>query len=371
MKKLPLLFLAAVMTAVLFAGCGTASDSGADASADATAENPSVTGNFRTESYISGVLYQESAEVAAQQIQAFELATLKLKEKVAKVDKNDNGKIDGDEQKLAIVSDIDATLMDDSTYIAGAILRTDQEPWNNGDWNGYYGAIASDKDTAIPGALEFVKAAREMGVEVYYITNRPYYELDITVQQMKNAGFPVDSKGYEKAGDYVEILEGDELTAYAEKINKGDSGLKIDAGYFTNPENPIFQVQGTDYSSDKQARRKNVQDIYGEENVVMYLGDSINDFLSDSDTEDFSRTIGNADRTENVTSKNYVDKWGAEYIVLPNSAYGDWLKATWYKDKAENAAQETEWIKKQLEENSYLNGKTWYKGNSPIGPDVQ
>lgn len=133
MKKLPLLFLAAVMIAVLFAGCGTASDSGADASADATAENPSVTGNFRTESYISGVLYQESAEVAAQQIQAFELATLKLKEKVAKVDKNDNGKIDGDEQKLAIVSDIDATLMDDSTYIAGAILRTDQEPWNNGD----------------------------------------------------------------------------------------------------------------------------------------------------------------------------------------------------------------------------------------------
>ena len=303
-----LLFLAAVMIAVLFAGCGTASDSGADASADATAENPSVTGNFRTESYISGVLYQESAEVAAQQIQAFELATLKLKEKVAKVDKNDNGKIDGDEQKLAIVSDIDATLMDDSTYIAGAILRTDQEPWNNGDWNGYYGAIASDKDTAIPGALEFVKAAGDMGVEVYYITNRPYYELDITVQQMKNAGFPVDSKGYEKAGDYVEILEGDELTAYAEKINKGDSGLKIDAGYFTNPENPIFQVQGTDYSSDKRARRKNVQDIYGEENIVMYLGDSINDFLSDSDTEDFSRTIGNADRTENVTGKNYVDK---------------------------------------------------------------
>ncbi len=354
--------------------------------------NPSVTGNYRTESYISGVLYQESAEVAAQYKQAFVLAKDTLDKAIAA----NGGKGEG----LAIVTDIDATLLDDSCYFAGALLDSSRAtPWNNDDWFGYYAAIASSQDAAVPGAIDFVQYAYSEGVEIYYITNRPFYELDLTCQQLIHAGFfksddadlqtVLTAKEKQLKEHYIDKLNEDNqkdlslpadndydydaTKALAEQINSDGSGLEMGAGYFTCKEDPIVQVQGYDYSSDKSARRDNaakaIAKKYEGGKVIFSMGDSINDHVSDTDSEDFSRKIGNVARTANVTKSDWNDKWGTQFIMMPNSAYGDWLKATWYKNKAGNALEQCSYIKTQLDAHAYKDN--WYNGPSPTGPNVQ
>lgn len=355
-------------------------------------DNPSVTGNYRTESYISGVLYQESAEVAAQYEQAFALAKDRLDAQIAK----NSGSGEG----LAVVTDIDATLLDDSCYFAGALLDENRDTsWNNSDWFGYYAAIGSEQDKATPGAIDFIQYAYSKGVEVYYITNRPFYELDLTCQQLIHAGFftsddpslqaVLTKKEDQLKKDYLDNLNKDNqkdlslpedndydydaTKKLAEEINAGDSGLEMTEGYFTCKDDPIVQVQGYDYSSDKAARRDNaaaaIAEKYTGGKVVFSMGDSINDHVSDSESEDFSRKAGNDARTESVTKSEWKDKWGQTWIMMPNSAYGDWLKATWYKDKAKDDEEQCEYIRRQLQTHAYAD--TWYTGPSPIGEKVQ
>ena len=94
----------------------------------------SVTGYYQGDATVYSLLYQESAEVAAMQIQAFSLAKERLDKAIAK-----NG---GTGNDLAIITDIDSTIADDTCYIAGAVLDAagrialGMEPWNNDDWNG-------------------------------------------------------------------------------------------------------------------------------------------------------------------------------------------------------------------------------------------
>lgn len=297
--------------------------------------NPSVTGNYICESYVNAVLYMQSAEVAGLQQQAYAAAKESLDNMLASSEYANT-----DTSDLAIVCDIDATLMDDSTYIDGAIMRTDKKPWNNEDWQGYYQAVASTADTPIPGAQEFLEYADSKGVSIYYITNRPAVEEDLTVQQLKRNDFP-------------------QATA----------------------EDHHVQVMDSD-SSDKASRRYNVAVTEGK-TIIMLIGDSVNDFISsDTDNDEssylgyaseggFDRTKGNDVRTETATSSPYKDYWGKKWIILPNSAYGDWIKATWFK-KSVTREEQVAYVKQQLVNHSYLNTdkySTWYTGTSPIGPD--
>ncbi len=347
-------------------------------------DKASVTGNMRSESYVGGVIYQQSAEVAALYKQTFELAKLQLDKKIA-----ENG---GTGKKLAIVTDIDATLIDDSGYFAGALTNADgrkkdgKDPWNNKDWCGYYTSEASDVSKAVPGAVEFVEYAREQGVKFYFITNRPYYELDLTVKQLYHEGFIDDEtlKAYSGLeadnGSLQKIYSDDELEAFAKRIND-ETEFTMGEGYFTLKNDYTVQVQGTAYSSDKAQRRSNVAKIIGDDGaVVLYMGDSINDMISadeykytdysEDESSQFDRTKGNTARSEAVMNDLWKDKWGTEFIVMPNSAYGDWQKATWFKQFVDEEG-EAEAIRNQLSEHSYLNSGTWYNGVSPIDNSVE
>lgn len=362
-----------------------------------------VTGTIRGESYTGGVIYQESAEVAAQYAQAFKLARMNLDNAIAA-----NG---GTGEGLAIVTDIDATLMDDSCYIAGALLDKEGRkaqnlpPWNNDDWAGYYAAVATTADQAVPGAVKFINYAYDQGVEIYYITNRPYYELDLTVQQLKEAGFEVDDivEAYAPLNDKSTRLQEYHYWADSKLSDESDynkevldykkavidpSAFEMGEGYFSLAGDYRVQVQGSEFSSDKAERRANVAKKVAAEGgkVIMYMGDSLNDMISKKEykynsayTADqalqFDRSVGNEARTAVVTTKKFFNKWGTQFIVMPNSAYGDWQKATWNKMSISEDVQ-TDKIRAQLARHSYLerlneNAKTWYTGPSPIGPDIQ
>jgi len=339
--------------------------------------NDSVTKDKRTESYISGLLYQESAEAAAQYLQCFELAKLRLDEAI----EENNGEGEG----LYIVTDIDATLMDDSAYIAGAILsKADRHmrglaPWNNKDWSGYYEAISTEAVRPVPGAQEFIDYASSKGVKTFFITNRPYYELDLTVKQLIKFGFIDEetAKAYSGLDNLQELYAYDDkiaLETFKEKVEK-DGRFELGEGYFTLKGDYTIQVQGLDFSSDKAERRYNVSKCIGNEGkIILYLGDNINDMISDKEyqytelseeeSKSFSKKNGNYSRKLAAMDELWKDKWGTVFIIMPNSSYGDWLSAAWNdKDLGDN--DEIKALKEWFIKNSYLNAEKWYYGPSP------
>ncbi|MCQ2485881.1 MAG: hypothetical protein MJ168_11190 [Clostridia bacterium] len=344
----------------------------------------SVTGYMRSESYVGGVMYQQSAEVAVLYRQSFELARLKLDRHLE--ENRSSGK------NLAIVTDIDATLIDDSGYFSGVLTNAHgraeegKAPWNNKDWCGYYKSAASESSKALPGAVEFINYARQQGVQVFFITNRPYYELDLTVHQLYKEGF-IDEKILNEysglAADGVNLqrqFTGDELQRFKQKVNS-ETEFELGDNYFSLKNDYTVQVQGANPSIDKAERRNNVAKKLGENGVVvMYLGDSLNDMISvdeykytdysQDESNQFDRKLGNAARNEAVMNEPWRDKWGTEFIIMPNSVYGDWQKATWFQKDVDEKS-EMNAIRNQLLKHSYLNSKVWYNGASPTGNDVK
>lgn len=248
----------------------------------------------RTETYINGLIYQFSAEVAGLQKQAYELATLKLDQKLADNQRSENSK------PLALISDIDDTLISDAGYIAQVIF--DDPTWDNGPWDGYYDALKTTACSPIPGALDFLNHAASKGVEVFYITNRDNDQHDLTVAQLQHWGFP-------------------------------------------NADDAHVLVMNKEGSSDKTERRAKV--LEGHE-VIMYCGDNIGDF-----TADFKPQYGSAQRSAMATQDEFAAKWGTEWIVLPNATYGDYVSAAWSKDKELSPSERANKIKAYLQERGY------------------
>lgn len=275
----------------------------ADSKAEDKSAEASVTGDFRKESYINGLIYQLSAEVSGLQQQGYDLAKIRLDESLA-----DRSKYT---KPLAIISDIDATLMDDATYMADILQR--EGHWDNGPWDHYYDAIASTGCKALPGAVDFMKYVESQGVEVFYITNRDNDKLDLTVEQLKRAGFPFADK------DHV-------------------------------------QVMNKEGSSNKTERRANVTKDH---DVLLYLGDNIGDF-----TDEFKRELGPIERTAMATAPEYKDNWGSKWIVFPNATYGDYVGAVWKNNKDADAKQRCKDIKALLDHYKFTNSeyKNWYEG---------
>lgn len=268
--------------------------------AEASSIENSVTGDIRKEAYVNGVIYQESAEVKGLQKQAYTLATLQLdrilsQKKVI-------------EKPLAIISDIDQTIMDDTNYQAERLLSPGT--WDNGPWEGYYKAIGTDANIALPGAVDFFNYAKTKGVSVFYITNRDYDTVDLTVAELAHAGLP-----------------------------------------YADDEHVL--VMSPDGSSNKDSRRAKVSEKY---DIIMYLGDNIGDF-----TSAFKREYGAVKRTELATAPEYINNWGTIWIVLPNATYGDYVGAVWNNEKDANRIQAS---KELLEYYRYTNPqyKIWYDG---------
>lgn len=266
-----------------------------------------ITQSSRSESYINGVIYQLSAEVAGLQYQAYELAKIRLEQRIAEQ------KSGVYKKPIAVISDIDDTLTSDAPFMA-EILQSNPT-WDNGPWDHYYEALATEACTPIPGALEFCKYAESKGVPVFYITNRPPNKEKLTIAQLQKWGFP-----------------------YADKEH--------------------VQVMTDENKSDKTERRSNVEATH---DVVMYIGDNIGDF-----TDAFKRELGPIKRTELASDQAYKSLWGDRWIVLPNATYGDYVGAAWFK-KDVDAKGKAEYIKKLLDHYKFTNKdlyKTWYKGKA-------
>src|SRR5690606_29440798 len=124
----------------------------------------------------SSAFQQQAAEYKALCYQAFNIARLRLDEAIAK---NTTGR------PLAIVTDIDETILDNSPYaVKQSLLGKDfsQSTWE--EWT------SMGKADTMPGALSFFRYAASKNVVTFFITNRYDREAAGTLDNLKRFGFP-------------------------------------------------------------------------------------------------------------------------------------------------------------------------------------
>ena len=223
---------------------------------------------------VNGTIWQQqSGEYKALCYQAFYMARLRLQE-ILQTNK--------DSMPLAVITDVDETVLDNSPSSAHDILYN--HGFADSSWR-MWTALATAK--ALPGAVEFFNYAAQHGVQCFYITNRKEAEKTATMKNLQQQGFPqVDS----------------------------------------------LHVMAKGTTSDKESRRLDVAKKY---NVVLLLGDNLNDF----DKVFYDKPV--TDRNAAVDKAQSL--FGSKYIVLPNATYGDWENALWQGKKP--TAEEKDKIK--------------------------
>lgn len=201
----------------------------------------------------SALWHQRAAEYKALCFQAYNVARFRL----------DNALKQKYDKQVAIITDIDETVLDNSpNTISQALAGKDFEP------EAWYAWTAKASADTIPGSASFLKYAASKGVTIFYITNREERERNATLKNLQKFNLP-------------------------------------------NADNShIFLKQTT---SGKETRRLEVQKNY---EVIMLIGDNLSDFSNVFDKQpEGSRTS---------VTQNFSSKFGDKFIVLPNVIYGDW-----------------------------------------------
>jgi 5'-nucleotidase (lipoprotein e(P4) family) len=195
---------------------------------------------------------KNAAEYHALCIQAYNLAKMKVDQALAT----------SSEKPLAIIADIDETVLNNSPY--NEMLIETNSSFTQETW-----AAWVHKKTAvpIPGALEFYNYADSLGVEIIYLSNRKVENYDPTKANLISAGFPFDD-------DTIMLLRGED--------------------------------------GNKEARRNQLTNY----NVVLLLGDNLADF-----DEQFYKQP-NAERIDRLN--NVSSLFGEKFILIPNLIYGSW-----------------------------------------------
>jgi 5'-nucleotidase (lipoprotein e(P4) family) len=228
---------------------------------------------------LNAVLWmQRSVEFKASALTAFALARIRLDQALA--DPSWTGaprEQTGAYQSLppAVILDVDETILDNSGYQAWMALKgTSFDPKT---WNAYVNTVTS---LAVPGALEFARYADAKGVKVFYVSNRTAEEEPATRRNLEKLGFPM--------------------------------GGGVDTMLMTRKQ--------PDWESAKGPRRAFVAKSY---RVLLNVGDNLGDFV-----DEYRGT--EAERLKVL--EQHRDRWGREWIVIANPAYGSFESAPFGHD---------------------------------------
>lgn len=289
---------------------------------------------------VSSTAWQMSAEAHALMMQGFHLAEANIDDMAAMADNNQDGyrwveengqkKLFLDEKQVAVVCDIDDTLVDGVHYTANIIGK-------NGEWTNkaFTDFIQSAGCTALPGAVEFANHCVENGIALFYVTNRydqgyktsekgyggqegykkadgtvigsSTFDLygktmyDITMESMDQLGFPVNIPG---AGNYSE-----------------DAILIVNDTKLNGSSKEWVRQRITEGGSIKTGERVQESKAYPEtvdlagHHIALLLGDDLNDV-----SQIFSDSANAVDRV--ALTIEHMDQWGAQWIIFPNAVYG-------------------------------------------------
>lgn len=169
-------------------------------------------------------------------------------------------------KRFAIITDLDETVIDNTALLVRDFKACqDYTSWDTwGDWE------KEGKPTLIPGAKAFLDYASKHDVAIYYISDRLDENHAHTMEALKELDLPqVDA-------EHVLLL-----------------------------------------GPPKQARRASVEKDY---QVIMQLGDTLHDF-----SQDFAKKSLD---DEYQAIEDNAERFGRDWIVLPNATYGSWSDAS-------------------------------------------
>lgn len=204
---------------------------------------------------------QTAAEYRALCYQAYSLARLRLD--LALKDRQTT------DRPLAIISDMDNTMMQAVSYW-GYLVNQNKDFFDDAIWDEW---LPKNLVSAVPGSREFFEYCEQQGVEVFYVTSR-------------NQG----ERTYEYALAQLKFLE----VPFAD-------------------EEHLFVFRE---SSDKTPAR---EEIAADFDVVLLLGDNLNDYKRDYYVKDIDERL-------ELMERDRAD-WGSKFIVLPNPTDGNWVRA--------------------------------------------
>jgi acid phosphatase len=182
----------------------------------------------------------------------------------------------------AIIFDVDETVVSNVDFQLTLAPPFSDEKLNA--WN------AANDAVAIPGVVDFAERARALGVELFFITNRPCMpetgnsdpcpQKAVTVSDINEAGIPVSA-------DYV-----------------------------------MLSHEKPSWNKEKKNRRDVVAENY---RVIMLIGDDLGDFIPCSRR----RAVPPCSEGASIASRSqataeYGDYWGNGWYILPNPMHGSW-----------------------------------------------
>lgn len=220
--------------------------------------------------------YQQSAEAQALYIQAYNIATYRLSEI----------KAEPHTKKLAVVLDLDETVMDNSPYQAAVAANRVTYPKGWSEW------VSLEEANILPGAKEFLLKAVELGFEPFYITNRSDAEKAATISNLKKKGIP-----------------------------------------FADEQHVITKSK----TSDKTERRNVVSETH---DIVLLIGDNLGDF-----DEVFQKKTNTIRKSE---VEKFRNEFGKRFIIIPNPMYGEWEGASFGFDYKKSLIQKVQEQKDSL-----------------------
>lgn len=220
----------------------------------------SSTSTSGTDSRESTILWlQTSAEYDALCLQAYQVAKKRIEDY-----RNGGVQIRGD-MPVAVVLDLDETVLDNSPYNAKLILEGKE--YSDESWNEW---VLKEDAELIPGALDFLNYLRDNEIKYFFISNRSNKHLKSTYNNLNKMGI--------------------ELT---------DKDILLDDG------------------RSKRERRASIND----HEIILLLGDNLADFH-----EDFEGKMRIDERKANL-AKETSQLLGKKYVIFPNPMYGDWESA--------------------------------------------
>lgn len=172
---------------------------------------------------------------------------------------------------MAVIVDVDETVLDNSPFEAKGIINETHYPDGWDKW------IKTSSAEAIPGAVEFTQFAQKNSVQVYYVTNREEKYRKETLNNLRALEFP-----------------------------------------FADDEHLFMKKE----ESSKMARRETISQ---RNEVLLFIGDDLSDF-----SEHFDK--GSIEERSHLVDR-FSDKFGSNFIVLPNPVYGGWVNAIYKNDK--------------------------------------
>ena len=215
---------------------------------------------------------QTAAEYRATTLQAYRSATAHLDLALADPTWTAALEQNGEFGTLpaAVILDMDEAILQSSRFQAGLVQHG--ESYRLGDWNDW---VRTETAEAIPGALGYVRRAGELGVHIFYLTNRTADVEAASLATLRKIGFPVEG----------------------------------------GAEDLLTQNERPEWTSDKSSRRAHLARSH---RILQIVGDNLNDFTSGGH--------GSVEERRSLMER-YESYWGARWIVLPNPSYGGWVGA--------------------------------------------